>query len=480
MSKTLLNQALLIRDETRNSANTAYRIGSLFINIIQKLAADGIVDEEVLDEETIANLKLSELVLDKLTVNEFIKCFGSLEFGKNGYVEGSKGGTIDEDGNAEFQSVRIRSSLKVLEVIMNRLTAMEGDFNFTESGTIDKVTHLEDNVYLLDIRKRWDFDFTAFKEHDVVYGSLNSLLADGSNLTSWFRVLSVDVSANTLTVAMYPDIEIPEDRNYPPVEGMNICRRGNAENKERQNCWYFSSYEGCIMYLEGVTKPILEESNYYLSLGRPKHLELFNGLPINYKHPYLFARGAIIQDILRVDWKGNPIYEISDVGPWQSDAEYIRGYNEAEKKYTQHQVWHKSCCWRCAVEKATVGLAPRWNNLQWVCVVGDSNFSLSITSSHGRFFYFGREYTTLGFILKHGDLDISVDAWQVEWSRESGLPEEDALWNIEHSSCGNTVDITPNDMPSNWYETRKVVFRCTVYLKDGETEQTITETISIN
>ncbi len=49
------------------------------------------------------------------------------------------------------------------------------------------------------------------------------------------------------------------------------------------------------MYLEGVTKPILEESNYYLSLGRPKHLELFNGLPINYDHPYLFARGAIVQ-----------------------------------------------------------------------------------------------------------------------------------------------------------------------------------------
>ena len=113
-------------------------------------------------------------------------------------------------------------------------------------------------------------------------------------------------------------------------------------------------------------------------------------------------------------------------------------------------------------------------------MVGDSNFSLAITSSKGRFFYFGREYTTLGFMLKHGDTDISVDAWQVEWSRESGLPEEDTLWNIEHSSCGSTVEITPEDMPSNWYDTRKVVFRCTVYLKDGEVEQSMSETISIN
>ena len=127
-----------------------------------------------------------------------------------------------------------------------------------------------------------------------------------------------------------------------------------------------------------------------------------------------------------------------------------------------------------------MGVPPRWNNTQWVCVVGDRNFTLAITSSKGRFFHFGREYTTLGFVLKHGDKDISVDAWQVEWTRESGLVDEDLLWNSEHADCGHTVDITPVDMPSNWYEVRKVVFRCTVWLKDGEVEQTMSETISIN
>jgi hypothetical protein len=432
------------------------------------------VSTEVLDEKYLNR--------DKVDSTDFLlKLLGGVEIGDfvDSITAGS-GASIDPKGNAQLQSLEVRGAAQFREVIINRLSAIEGDFEFTESGTIDKVIHVQDNVYILAIRKRWNYDFTAFKADDVVHGSLNSLLADGSILTSWFRVISVDVSANTLTVALYDDVDVPDVRNYPPVAGMNIKRRGNAVDEERQSCWYISVYEGVIMYLEGVTKPILEESNYYLSIGRPKHLELFNGLPINYKHPYLFARGAIIRDLLRVDWTGNPEYELVDVGPWLPTGEYIRDYSEELKKYVQHQVWYGSCCWRCVVEAATVGVAPRWNNTQWVCVVGDSNFSLAITSSKGRFFYFGREYTTLGFILKHGDTDITVDAWQVEWSRESGLPEEDTLWNIEHSSCGSTVEITPEDMPSNWYDTRKVMFRCTVYLKDGEVEQTMTETISIN
>ena len=373
------------------------------------------VSTDVLDEKYLHR--------DKADSTEFLlKLLGGVEVGD--YVDSitaGSGASIDAKGNAQLQSIEVRGAAQFREVIINRLSAIEGDYEFTESGTIDKVTHVQDNVYILSIRKRWNYDFTAFKADDVVHGSLNSLLADGSILTSWFRVLSVDTSANALTVALYDDVDVPDARNYPPVAGMNIKRRGNAVDEERQSCWYISVYEGVIMYLEGVTKPILEESNYYLSLGRPKHLSLFNGLPINYKHPYLFARGAIIRDLLRVDWEGNPVYEIVDVGPWLVNGEYIRGYSEELKKHVQHQTWYGSCCWRCTADAATVGLPPRWNNTQWVCVVGDSNFTLAITSSKGRFFHFGREYTTLGFVLSHGDNDISVDAWQVEWTRESGL-----------------------------------------------------------
>lgn len=416
-----------------------------------------------------------------LISNDVVKAKLGAEFGDfvDSMIAG-KGAGIDERGNAQVESLEVRSYMKVMELIINRISAVESDFNFTESGTIDKVEELEPGTYLLTIRKRWDFDFTAFQEHDVVYGSINTLLSDGSYFTSWFRVLSTNTSANTLTVATYPDNEVPAGKNFAPVSGMNISRRGNAQNEDRQSCWYISSFEGCIMYLEGVTKPILDESNYYLSLGKPKHLELFNGLPINYKHPYIFARGAIIQDLLRIDFQGNPVYEVLDVGLWNEKDAYIRGYSDIYGKYIQHQVWYKSCCWRCVTDAATIGLPPRWNNTQWICVVGDSNFTLEITSTKGRFFRFGQEYTTLGFLLKHGEMDISVDAWQVEWTRESDIPEEDLLWNVEHSASADVMEITPQDMPSNWYEVKKVAFRCTVSIRDGEEVQTFTNEFNIN
>lgn len=416
-----------------------------------------------------------------LISNDVVKAKLGAEFGDfvDSMIAG-KGAGIDERGNAQVESLEVRSYMKVMELIINRISAVESDFNFTESGTIDKVEELEPGTYLLTIRKRWDFDFTAFQEHDVVYGSINTLLSDGSYFTSWFRVLSTNTSANTLTVAIYPDNEVPAGKNFAPVSGMNISRRGNAQNEDRQSCWYISSFEGCIMYLEGVTKPILDESNYYLSLGKPKHLELFNGLPINYKHPYIFARGAIIQDLLRIDFQGNPVYEVLDVGLWNEKDAYIRGYSDIYGKYIQHQVWYKSCCWRCVTDAATISLPPRWNNTQWICVVGDSNFTLEITSTKGRFFRFGQEYTTLGYILKHGEMDISVDAWQVEWTRESDIPEEDLLWNVEHSASADIVEITPQDMPSNWYEVKKVAFRCTVSIRDGEVIQALTKEFSIN
>lgn len=407
--------------------------------------------------------------------------YAGAEFGKfiSGLING-QGANIDANGNIEAQSIQIRGAATFMELIINRLSAIESEFNFTDSGTIDNVEQLEDNTYLLTIRKRWEYDFTSFQENDVVYGSVNTLLSDGSIKTAWFRALSVDTAANTLTVVSYPDDEVPGGVNYPPIVGMNIARRGNALNEDRQNCWYISSYEGVIMYLQGVTKPIPDESNYYLSLGKPKDLTIFKNLPINYDNPYIFARGAIIQDLLRVDYKGNPVYEIVDLGAWSATQQYIKGYDEDTNRYVQHQCWYKSCCWRCVVDKAQIGVAPRWNNTDWVCVVGDGNYSLAIESSKGRFFRFGREYTTLSYVLKHGDMDITADAWQVKWTRESGLDDEDLVWNTEHKDCALTCEITPKDMPSNWYEQLSVVFRCTVYLKDGADETELTTELTIS
>lgn len=360
--------------------------------------------------------------LKGLVSEGLLKAKGGLEVGTfvNSMLAGMGAG-VDDRGNAQVESIEVRTYMKVMELIFNRLSAVESDFVFTESGTVEKVEQTAPDTYVLTMRKRWDFDFHAFREHDVIYGSVNTLLADGSHFTSWFRPVSVNASANTLTVVTYPDTEVPAGKNFAPVKGMVINRRGNAVDKDRQSCWYISSREGCIMYLEGVTKPILEEPNYYLSLGRPKNLSLFNGLPINYDHPYLFARGAIIQDLLRVDYKGNPVYEIVDVGRWDPRPPTSRGRTRtAGGTYSTRRGTRAAAgaAWsgrdgrpRTPVQQPRMGLHrrrlqlhPRRDKLQRA------------------FFRFGQEYTQLGFVLRHGEMDISVDASQVEWTRESGLP----------------------------------------------------------
>ncbi len=400
-----------------------------------------------------------------------LKAKGGAEFGDFiRSMTAGKGGGIDEKGNMQVESIEVRSYALFMEMIINRLSAVESDYVFNESGTIESAEELTDGTWLITLRKRWDYDFTAFKEYDVLYGSINTLLADGSYFTSWMRVNSVNQMSNQITVSIYPDDEVPAGKNFTPCEGMNVLHRGNAIDEDRQSAWYLSSREGCIVYLEGVTKPILDEGNYYMILGKLKRLDLFSNLPINYGLPYVFARGIVVQDLLRIDYKGNPTYEIVDDGLWNGEKQYIRGYDEDLGKYIQHQVWYNSCCWRCVASEARIGVAPRYDNTDWVCIVND-NFTLKIVSSEGNVLRYGREYTTLSAVLCHGDEDVTADivtgSWQVEWTRDSGQPSDDLAWAVSRAGAGVDLSITPSDMPSNWGTLRKVDFKVTVWVPDG-------------
>ena len=232
-----------------------------------------------------------------------------------------KGAGIFPDGRAQFERLEVRDSLTVLELIFNRLSAMESDYSFSESGTIESVSQLEDGTYSLKMKKLWDNDFTALAENDVVYGVVNDLASGGGKYyTSWLRVLHVDTSANMLNAVMYPDSEVPGGKNYPPEPLMILSHRGNPVDTERQGYWYLSSREHCICMLNGVTKPVLEESNYSVIVGRLKHLSLFDNLPINYLHSYIYVRGLVAQDIHRIDFQGVLPRIANDRGKWSMET----------------------------------------------------------------------------------------------------------------------------------------------------------------
>ena len=233
------------------------------------------------------------------------------------------------------------------EIIYNRLNAQEGDTSYSENGVIESVALESDGTYTLKLRKRWENDFTAFQEGDIVYGIVNNLFSTGEYYASWMRVLSKNVPANSISVLSYPDSEVPGGKNYPPTELTIITRRGNAFNEDRQSYWYLSATtDKCLVWLEGVTKPVLEQNNYYMILGRLPNLDLFDNLPVNYKHSYIFARAGIFGELYRVDWQGLPVQELVDRGFWSAEVA------SSDNPYTNTQeradtVWHYGCKWKC-------------------------------------------------------------------------------------------------------------------------------------
>ena len=103
-----------------------------------------------------------------------------LKFGKfiDSMIAG-KGAGIYPDGRGQFERLEVRGSAVFKEIIYNRLNAQEGDTSYSENGVIESVALESDGTYTLKLRKRWENDFTAFQEGDIVYGIVNNLFSTG-------------------------------------------------------------------------------------------------------------------------------------------------------------------------------------------------------------------------------------------------------------------------------------------------------------
>lgn len=383
-----------------------------------------------------------------------------------------KGAGIYPDGRGQFEKLEVRSAMIVKELIYNRWFAQEGNVTYSESGTIERIEQLEDGTYDLYLRRRWDNDITAFKEQDVDYGSVNNLNSTGEYYDSWFRVLSVMQAENKINVVLYPDEEVPGGKNYPPASGMVITRRGNAVDEERQGFWYLSSYEGCICMLDGVTKPILSESNYSIIIGKLKRLSLFDNLPINYLQSYIYCRGIAIQDLMRINYQGVVVVQLNGRGFWsleaaQGDNPYTAG------KETVDTVWHYGCRWKCLVTGTTD--EPRYASTGWAMIEGNPEFSIDFESDNGwnvddTQLGEGVVFTTFRMTGKLYNRDITeyVLDTDVTWTRDTGNVSEDNAWAIKRADAGKILTLTEDDLGIDFRKGVKCLFKCTAILRDGQ------------
>ena len=451
------------------------------------------VAKDLAEDSPIREMFLSRLVDDiakgNITFEQAIKVLGLASFGggaefgefiKSLYA--GKGAGIDANGNAEFESVRVRSYFECLELIVNRLSAIEGDQILTEADTIESVDDLGNNCYGLHLRSKWDGYFTAQRENNVLKGIINTLAA-GSGLyyTCWMRVNSVNTANNYIEVTAYPDEDTPAGTNYPPCADMKIARWGNQTDKTRQSCIYLSSTEGRIVRLTGVTKPIIEPENYGATFGTlPEFLRSMD-LPIVDGQDYVYARGLIVQDIIRIDYKGKPISEVIDRGPWAAGAAYYcEALNPETGIYEISDVWYMGCKWRCAKTGTTT--APAWNNTDWAMVEGNPQFTVEFADTD-YIFDPDRFSLTLTIIARLYNMDITDDILpaDVEWTRYSedanGVPRtaSDNAWALKRAGAGKSLPLTIEDCDLNGYMPRTLKFIATVTLRDGMGNEAGTE-----
>lgn len=455
-----------------------------YITYLDKKIKAGYADET---DDFSENGKASRKILRKDiedTASALIKFLSGAQFG--GFIPGiltGSGGRIDERGNAEFESITSRSSIIAKELIVNRQTAMESNFVFTESGLVDSVeenapaTEGDNITYTLQLQKRWEGDFTAFKENDVILASVNALAAGGKYYDMWMRVLSVNTVKNTIEVVCYPDSEVPSGANHPPCELARLIRWGNATDEDRQSCWYISSSEGLLVWLDHVTKPIIDKSNYSLAIGKlPDALHfVFANYPLADKRDGAFyAKYLAVQNIIRTDYQGNVKQDVVDRGKWSLDTA------KSEEPYRciateVHDVWHYGCRWRCLEDETQA--EPKYASTGWAFVEGNPEFKVEMTSAQGWSFDCDEisklndegqynVFTTLSFeaTLYNRSVNDYVEAKRVIWTRDTGNVQEDNAWAIEHADAGFSVPITWKDLGTNADERWSCKFKVEVEL----------------
>ena len=241
------------------------------------------------------------------------------------------------------------------------------------------------------------------------------------------------------------------------------------------------------MFLQNVVKPVLEDYNYALSVGKFPDIPSLKGI-VSPDKVGIMAETIVAQELRYFDYNGDVVPHIVDRGAWSAEVASSRKpyryvaikttspSGTATTKLEQHTVKHLGCVWGCVVDKTQD--QPRWNSTGWQLVEGDTRYSMIIESTEGYAFFRGQVDTVLYAAVHFGNLNITADVLahhgvEIVWLRDSGNVPADNSWKPRHQD-GNRLSLLLDnrDMPSQFgFSVRKVKFICRCYIpvEGGET-----------
>lgn len=365
------------------------------------------------------NSKLSRIEDDicqgRITFQQGLNAIGSIilnsEIKSNQFESGlytGHGWRIDELGNAELESLRVRSFLEVVELLINRIQAQEGDTLFTDNDQIDMVQKVVDDTdnsttYILSLKEKFDGYVTSQMYGNILKGIINTLAAkqagvsdessdpsaqgqdDGGNLyyTSWMRVIGTHttepstLNVNQIRVVLYGDDQVPEQRNFEPCELMTIARWGCIDYStpsdpqsvkdsiiRRQRVFMISTSEGRVVKYNGVDAPILKNGNYGVTIGElPEFVKNYPDVSsilneVGEHTDWLYAQGVVVGNYIKISREGLPVPVTVFCGDWVDGSTidnptpgngvyFYNEYNEQTMQYEIHEVRHMGGRWQC-------------------------------------------------------------------------------------------------------------------------------------
>lgn len=283
-------------------------------------------------------------------------------------IHDGAGAEIDAIGNAELESLIVRSFLEVPELRYNRLTLIGEEIAIGAGGVIESVTPVEyeDNIYTIKLKLE-EGELNPFRANDIVKGIYNQ---GGSFNTSWFNIASID--GPNMEVIVPLGEHVVGGVNYPPTPFMNIARWGNLTDKTRQSLILLSAKTGNITMLEGVNsfKNVDDGKIGYINSqwGKPNGLEFisdFDNLQVYENDSLLYAKTLLYKNLKQVDIDNNVIPTIRERGMW--DLHVAKTYPYLYNQDFQDEVWTYEGKYRCLLEGTLQ--EPSTTSTDWLRVV---------------------------------------------------------------------------------------------------------------
>ena len=149
-----------------------------------------------------------------------------------------------------------------------------------------------------------------------------------------------------------------------------------------------------------------------------------------------------------------------------------------------HTVYHRGCKWACLTDMTT--LEPKWNSSAWQFLEGDSNYSIRFSAYPSERVRINAVNMVITARVYYGNLAITEEllalpGTDIQWTRNSGIIPEDNAWHPALGATKNILNITNQDMATNWLTVQRVGFVITVFIPTGDgTYYQATDKLPIN